>query len=239
MRRARGGHRVRGRSDGGCRCRCRCRRRRRFGCGRGGGGRWMQQCSPQIEQQLRPLGGRCATGQPPVGDQMIGWERTLGRGVPRQRGRLRPGGRRGGRLHQGTDGDDGDRSDRHECNAGPHGTSLRRARGGAFLCSVLAGSGLRIRSPDGEREGIVRPGFTPQGVRPVLVTPRIASWVHHSFLDGHTSGSLFDGQAARWPRDTPADRYAVLAVLLPFTEESRCADGSGTSPLNRIGIDLV
>ncbi len=33
--------------------------------------------------------------------------------------------------------------------------------GRAFLCSVLAGSGHCIRSPDGEREGIVRPGFAP------------------------------------------------------------------------------
>ena len=34
-------------------------------------------------------------------------------------------------------------------------------RAGAFLCSVLAGSGPCIRSPDGERAGYVRPGFTP------------------------------------------------------------------------------
>jgi hypothetical protein len=34
-------------------------------------------------------------------------------------------------------------------------------RESALLCSVLAGFGHCIRSPDGEREGIVRPGVTP------------------------------------------------------------------------------
>ena len=57
---------------------------------------------------------------------------------------------------------------RRECNADPHGTSLRRARGGARLCSVGAGSGHCIRAPNGEREGVVRSGMSPQGVRPVV-----------------------------------------------------------------------
>ena len=36
---------------------------------------------------------------------------------------------------------------------------------------MLAGNGHRMRSPDDERAGSVRPGVTPQGVRPVLLCP--------------------------------------------------------------------
>jgi hypothetical protein len=36
---------------------------------------------------------------------------------------------------------------------------------------VWAGSGLCIRAPNGEREGIVRSGSSPQGVRPVVYSP--------------------------------------------------------------------
>jgi hypothetical protein len=57
--------------------------------------------------------------------------------------------------------DDGD--GRRECNADPHGTSLRRARVGARLCSVGAGSGHCIRAPNGERAGIVRSGMVAAG----------------------------------------------------------------------------
>ena len=35
-----------------------------------------------------------------------------------------------------------------------------------------AGSGHCIQAPNGEREGIVRSGFAPQGVRPVFVKAR-------------------------------------------------------------------
>ena len=44
---------------------------------------------------------------------------------------------------------------------------------GARLCSVWAGSGHCIRAPNGEREGVVRSGLSPQGVRPVVYSPWI------------------------------------------------------------------
>ena len=50
---------------------------------------------------------------------------------------------------------------RRQCDAGPQGTSLRRAREGAVLCSVCAGAGHRMRSPDHERAGVVDPGNSP------------------------------------------------------------------------------
>jgi hypothetical protein len=45
---------------------------------------------------------------------------------------------------------------------------VERALGRARLCSVYAGSGLCIRAPNGELEGVVRSGISPQGVRPVV-----------------------------------------------------------------------
>ena len=36
---------------------------------------------------------------------------------------------------------------------------------------MWAGSGHCIRAPNGEREGVVRSGFSPQGVRPVVYSP--------------------------------------------------------------------
>src|SRR5664279_1123728 len=63
-------------------------------------------------------------------------------------------------------------------------TSAMRVRmappfvGRAKRLPLLGVGGLRpLHSVPGRRAGrLVRPGFTPQGVRPVLVTPRIASW---------------------------------------------------------------
>ena len=117
--------------------------------------------SSEREAQLRrtPVLSKRGRGRPPA--RSAAWRRQVDYGRRARRMGRGSYSLRVGRLGQGTDGDEGDRNDRHECNAGPHGTSLRRARQGAFLCSVLAGSGHCIRSPDGEREGIVRPGFTP------------------------------------------------------------------------------
>ena len=86
--------------------------------------------------------------------------------------------------------DDGDC--RRECNADPHGTSLRRARGGARLCSVGAGSGHCIRAPNGEREGVVRSGMCAAGCAAGCVKARGLSSVCPRFVvfrpvqvDGH------------------------------------------------------
>jgi hypothetical protein len=47
---------------------------------------------------------------------------------------------------------------------------------------VGAGSGHCIHAPNGEREGIVRSGFAPQGVRPVFVKARGLSSVCPRFV---------------------------------------------------------
>src|SRR5580692_720899 len=71
----------------------------------------------------------------------------------------------------------------------------------ALLCSVLAGSGHCIHSPDGERKGIVRPGCVPQGVRPV--------WLRPGLRRGNTTRFVVDrdhGSVCRWPVATMARR---------------------------------
>ena len=70
-----------------------------------------------------------------------------------------------------------------------------------MLCSVLAGSGHCIRAPNGEREGVVRSGISPQGVRPV--------WLRPGLRRGNTTHFVVDGDhgsVGRWPMATMARR---------------------------------
>ena len=80
----------------------------------------------------------------------------------------------------------------------------------ALLCSVLAGSGHCIHSPDGERKGIDRPGCMPQGVRPV--------WLRPGLRRGNTTRFVVDrdhGSVCRWPIATMARRGRGSTRFMP------------------------
>ncbi len=116
----------------------------------------------------------------------------------------RPGWNRGRQHGQG---DECDRNGRDECNAGPHGTSLRWAREGAFLCSVLAGSGPSHSLP-GRSAGRLPPSWLRAlGCAAGFVTPRVGSCGHHSFRSsaGHRGRTGHErARSHRVPPPVPA-----------------------------------
>ena len=100
-----------------------------------------------------------------------------------------------GGLGTGTDGNECDRNESPPAHPVSHGTSLRRARKGAFLCLVLAG--LRpLHSFPGRRAERLRPSWSPRhrvcgrfgyAQDCVVVTPHFSSSVN-----GHVP-------MCRWP----------------------------------------
>ena len=139
-----------------------------------------EQRGRQVQRECRLLAGRRGGRRGVERGQLV-------RGH-RDRRRLRDGavgsglGRPGwSRGRQHGQGDECDRNGRDECNAGPHGTSLRWAREGAFLCSVLAGSGPSHSLP-GRSAGRLPPSWLRAlGCAAGFVTPRVGSCGHHSF----------------------------------------------------------
>jgi hypothetical protein len=136
--------------DGKPRCRGRCRGRRRGGCRggcRGRCGRWWWCRGRRDDRHGRRYGksGHGGFGDMHAGNVSPGACCSLsGRGVPRAQ------------CHKTYRQSCNNGECRCECNADPHGTSLRRARQGARLCSVWAGSGQLHSRPE-RRAGRRRP----------------------------------------------------------------------------------
>ena len=120
---------------------------------------------------------------------------------------------------------------RCECNADPHGTSLRRAREGARLCSVGAGSGHCIRAPNGEREGIVRSGMVAAGCAAGCVKARGLSSVCPRFVVVQAGPG---GQACQDPDRSVVGRNSItywenpVSTAPPIDQKVRLRFVTGT-----------
>jgi hypothetical protein len=112
----------------------------------------------------------------------------------------------------------------------PSSSARQRAR----LCSVWAGSGHCIRAPNGEQEGVVRSGLSPQGVRPVvLFSPGMF------FRGGPLSSVLVCGRDSTCREAGAPRRKQVSAVLIwaLFSVYSRslCSRHAAERPIRLCG----